>query len=77
MTIAPHDTDTERNVETITEPHVHTLKVVAIESYLWSEYIRDSTGLQVQVTVMAIYGKLSLGKKLTHNCLSRLTQEYK
>ena len=29
-------------------------------------------GLQVQVTVMASYGIIFLGKKLRHNCLSRL-----
>ena len=28
--------------------------------------------MQAQVTVMASYGIISLGKKLTHNCLSRL-----
>ena len=37
---------------------------------LWIDYIRDLAGLQVQVTVMASYGIISLGKKLTHNCLS-------
>ena len=35
-------------------------------------YIRDLAGLQVQVTVMASYGIISLGKNLTHNCLSQL-----
>ena len=39
---------------------------------LWSGYVRDLAGLQVQVTVMASYGIIFLGKKLTHNCLSRL-----
>ena len=34
--------------------------------------IRDLAGLQVQVTVMAIYGIISLSKKLAHNCLSQL-----
>ena len=34
--------------------------------------IQDLAWLQVQVTVMASYGIISLGKKLTHNCLSRL-----
>ena len=29
-------------------------------------------GLEVQVKVMARYGIISLGKKLTHNCLSQL-----
>ena len=32
----------------------------------------DLAGLQVQVTVMASYGIISLAKKLIHNCLSRL-----
>ena len=36
------------------------------------DHIRDLAGLQVQVTVMTTYGIISLGKKLTHNCLSRL-----
>ena len=39
---------------------------------LENENIRDFPGLQVQVTVMASYGIISLGKKLTHSCLSRL-----
>ena len=39
---------------------------------LWSDHIRDLAGLQIQVTAMASYGIISLGKKLTHNCLSRL-----
>ena len=37
-----------------------------------SVYFPDLAKLQVQVTVMASYGILSLGKKLTRNCLSRL-----
>ena len=32
----------------------------------------DLAGLQVQVTVMVRYGIISLSKKLTHNCFSRL-----
>ena len=35
-------------------------------------YIRDPEGLQVQVTVMASFGIISLSKKLTHICFSRL-----
>ena len=34
--------------------------------------IWDLAGFPVQVTVMASYSIISLGKKLTHNCLSRL-----
>ena len=34
--------------------------------------MKDFAGLQVQVTVMASYGIIFLGKKPTHNCLSRL-----
>ena len=37
-----------------------------------NENIRDLAGLQVQVTVMASYGIISLSKKLTHNCFSQL-----
>ena len=37
-----------------------------------NENFQDLAGLQVQVTVMASYGIIFLGKKLTHNCLSRL-----
>ena len=37
-----------------------------------NENIRDLAWLQVQVTVMASYGIISLSKKLTHNCFSRL-----
>ena len=40
--------------------------------YLENENIRDLAGLQVQVTVMASYGIISLSKKLTHNCFSLL-----
>ena len=35
-------------------------------------FIRDLEGSQVQVTVMASYGIISLSKKLTHICFSRL-----
>ena len=38
----------------------------------WSVYIRDLEGSQVQVTVMASYSIISLSKKLTHICFSRL-----
>ena len=34
--------------------------------------IRDYAGLEVQVTLKATYSINSLGKKLRHNCLSRL-----
>ena len=46
--------------------------------YLENENIRDLAGLQVQVTVMASYGIISLSKKLRHNCLSvlRCVNEY-
>ena len=37
-----------------------------------NENIQDFAGLQVQVTVMASYGIISLSKKLTHNCFSLL-----
>ena len=40
--------------------------------HLEKENIRDLAGLQVQVTVMASYGVISLSKKLTDNCFSRL-----
>ena len=43
-----------------------------LDSLVWSGYIWELAGLQVQVTVMENYGIISLGKKLTHNCLSRL-----
>ena len=38
----------------------------------YSVYIVDLQGLQVQVTVMAMYGIISLSKKLTHVFFSRL-----
>ena len=34
--------------------------------------IQDLAGLQVQVSLIASYGIIFLGKKLTHNCVSRL-----
>ena len=40
--------------------------------HLENENIWDLAGLQVQVTVMASYGIISLSKKLTHDCFSRL-----
>ena len=40
--------------------------------HLENENIRDLAGLQVQVTVMVSYDIISLSKKLTHNCFSRL-----
>ena len=40
--------------------------------HLENENIRDLAVLQVQVTAMVSYGIISLSKKLTHNCFSRL-----
>ena len=39
---------------------------------LENENIRDLAGLQVEVTVMASYGRVSLSNELTHDCFSRL-----
>ena len=40
--------------------------------HLQNENIWDLAGLQVQATVMAIYGIIFLSKELTDNCFSRL-----
>ena len=45
-------------------------QLVGESSYEVSTYIRNPSGLQVQVTVMTSYCIISLGKKFTHNCLS-------
>ena len=39
---------------------------------LENENIRDLAGLQVEVTVVANYGRVFLSNEVTHNCFSRL-----
>ena len=41
--------------------------------HLKNENLWDLAGMQVQVILMANYGIISLSKKLTHNCFSRLS----
>ena len=64
--------DKEKSLRDDRKPWCEQFIKSCLKSHLRSVYIRDLEKSQVQVTVITSYGTISLSKKLTHICFSRL-----